>query len=90
MRPYLWLIFWISILIKIANIVEDAMSLFNHFFNKIFENNTKIKISKSYILIEGLIKSLFLFKDLSIIRFKVDKQVHEFEVIDLISMLFEQ
>lgn len=61
MRPYLWLIFWISILIKIANIVEDAMSSFNHFFNKIFENNTKIKISKSYILIEDLIKSLFLF-----------------------------
>ena len=77
-------------MIKIANIVEDAMSSFNHFFNKIFENNTKIKISKSYILIEDLIKSLFLFKDLSIIRFKVDKQVHEFEVIDLISMLFEQ
>lgn len=48
------------------------------------------KVNKFYITTEALPKSLNLFLNPLIFHFQVGTQAHEFLIIDLISMLFEQ
>ena len=75
--------------IQIKIMLYPCFNLFLH-KKKNFTCFIMYKINKFYIIIVVLTKSLYLFWGPSIFHFKVDKQVHEFLINDLISTIFER